>query len=210
MPFISRKDQVHPCHVSPGRHGVSMLLKTFYDKDATAFPENLYLTRILTPIFKGVPWLMAFFPLSSMGMKIRLFPFLSAFMSSHIMSSQSTVFQAKPWWVVWEPWWVGWVGSSKISIIISIRMGAWVYTNMNILMIISTSGVGQHRVIRTSMSPKVLKRADRKWPVKEEFPFFPFIPQSCWSVFGCPQNTGPYLAKKLLMWQIAEKTCNVV
>lgn len=45
--------------MSPGRHGVNMPLKTFYDKDATTFSENLYLTQILTQILEYLLWLMA-------------------------------------------------------------------------------------------------------------------------------------------------------
>lgn len=59
MPFISREDQVHPCHMSPGRHGLNVLLKTVYDEDATTFPANLFLTRIFLTAIRPV----AFFPI---------------------------------------------------------------------------------------------------------------------------------------------------
>lgn len=59
MPFISRKDQVHPCHMSPGKHSVNRLLKTPYDEDAITFPATLVLMQIL----QAVIWPIALFPI---------------------------------------------------------------------------------------------------------------------------------------------------
>lgn len=87
MPFISREDQVPPCHMSPGRHSVNMLLKTLYDEDLTTFPSNLLLTQIFLTLIRPI----AFFPIHR-GHEDKIIPFSVAVFYYHA-SSQSTLLQ---------------------------------------------------------------------------------------------------------------------
>lgn len=151
MPFISRKDQVHPCHMSPGKHSVNRLLKTPYDEDATTFPATLFLMQTL----QAVIWPIALFPIlpilhANMGMKTRLFP--SLFLSSYLPVScllSSQFFRLSH------------INSfSKAFIIICTSMSAGTYVNMyghvrTFWRSSQLSGVG-HGVIRTATSLKVL------------------------------------------------------
>lgn len=69
-----------------------MLLKTLHDEDATTFPVNLFLTRILLAVI----WPIAGFP-TQYEHEDKTMPFsVSVFMSSCITSSQSTVLRTIP------------------------------------------------------------------------------------------------------------------
>jgi len=194
MTFVSREDQVHPCHMSPSRHDVNVLLKTLYDEDATIFPANLFLTQIFLAVI-SLPF--------SMCLQTRLFPslYLSSIIclfSSHTSANYTMLICS--------------VGSSKTSVIgVRVYIHIYVCAFIFILMIISISGVGEHRVIRTAMSLKVLPTEKSCWTLACERSISPlpiyapkllvcsWVSPKHWSIFG----------PEISHVQITEKTCNI-